>query len=107
MPFTVQCFASKLCGLRSSRGSTLEQVAAATGIPVDKISAMEAARLEPTGDEILIFSDHFDCEFTWLVEDEAISQDDNLRVLFRAADDKLGTDDRYAIAEFLYLCKSQ
>lgn len=107
MPFTLECFASKIAGLRASRGSTPQQVAAATGISPDRLSALESAQIGPTGDEILIISDHFNCEFGWLIEDDAINSDENLRILFRSAAEKLSTEDRYAVAEFLYLCKSQ
>ncbi len=107
MPFTVVKLAAKLCDLRSSFGTTNEEVAAATGIAIERLTAFETASLSPSGDEVLILADHFGCDFTWLIEDDAVNDEENLKLLFRNAGDQLSVRDRHAIKEFVHLCRCQ
>lgn len=107
MPFTTQAFARKLCDLRASYGETLDDVAAAVGIGPQALQALEAGTAMPTGDEVLILADYFKCEFSWLIEDDASNPDENAAMMLRSESGRLAAADRHAIAEFLYLCKSQ
>lgn len=107
MPFTTQAFARKLSDLRASFGETLGDVVAAVGIGSQALQALEAGTAMPTGDEVLILADYFKCEFSWLIEDDASNPDENAAMMLRSESGRLAAADRHAIAEFLYLCKSQ
>lgn len=107
MPFTTARFAEKVRELRMGREVSIELVANSTGIDVARLTDLEDGGTQPTGDEILILADHFKCDFGFLVEDEAPDRNANLRPLFRAAGDRLGVVDRYAVADFLFLCSLQ
>lgn len=107
MAFTTQGFARKLRGLREQYGNTLSEVAERTGIGTQTLQAMETGNATPTGDEVLILTDFFRCEFSWLIEDDAINPDEKATMLLRSERTRLASSDRHAIAEFLHLCKSQ
>jgi Zn-dependent peptidase ImmA (M78 family)/transcriptional regulator with XRE-family HTH domain len=107
MPFTTARFAEKVRELRTGREVPIELVANSTGIDVKRLAALEGGGVQPSGDEILILADHFKCDFGFLIEDEVRDVNANLRPLFRAAGARLSFVDRYAVAEFLFLCSSQ
>jgi Zn-dependent peptidase ImmA (M78 family) len=107
MPFTTQEFAQKLSSLRQSFGNSMNDLTEATGIDSRRLQAFESGSTMPSGDEILILSDFFKCEFTWLIEDHESNPDENIILMLRSEGGRLAASDRHAIAEFLHLCKSQ
>ncbi len=107
MPFSTQAFAQKLSNLRQSFGNSLNEITDATGIDINSLQAFESASAIPSGDDVLILSDYFKCEFTWLIEDDEPNPDENAIHMLRSESGRLVAADRHAIAEFLHLCKSQ
>ncbi|MDK9721979.1 MAG: XRE family transcriptional regulator [Rhodospirillales bacterium] len=107
MAFTSQGFSRKFRSLCETFGNSIDEVAAATGIGSQALRAIEAGNAPPTGDEVLIIADFFKCEFSWLVDDAAPNPEENASTMLRSEGRGLAASDRHAIAEFLYLCKSQ
>jgi len=107
MPFTNQVFGNKLKTLRQSFDNSFDDLFNATGIALNELQALESGNRSPSGDEVLILSDYFKCEFSWLLDDEAANPDENAVLLLRSAGGALRASDRHAIAEFLHLCKSE
>ncbi len=107
MPFTTQKFSQKLSNLRQSFGNSFKDVSNATGIPIQSLQGFESGGKTPSGDDILILSDFFKCEFAWLIEDDELNPDENIISMLRSESRRLATTDRHSIAEFLHLCKSQ
>jgi len=81
MPFTPARFGAKVRDLRVAFEATPADIAYATGISSERWDQLELGRVAPTGDEILIIADHFGCDFTWLIEDDAVNPDENVRTL--------------------------
>src|SRR5437868_1702660 len=105
MPFSAKRFSEKLVGLRESHGYSAERLSQSSGISPVRLTILESGIESPTGDEILILAAIFMCEFRWLIEDDEPNPDENLELLLRFEGEKLTSDDRQAISEFLYLCK--
>ena len=107
MRFTAAIFAPKLRQARQNVGLNVGDVARATGIDDAKINSFEAGHQVPTGDELLIMIDLFKCDLKWFLSDEATNPDENINLMLRASEEEIASSDRYAIAEFLYLCKCE
>lgn len=107
MPFTAAAFGRKLASLRADFGQDLGSVSASSGIPAERLGALERGQGEPTGDEILILADHFRKDFRFLLADDARDPDEGVEILFRERGDELSPADRVAIAEFAFLCRSE
>jgi uncharacterized protein DUF955 len=107
MPFTAAAFARKLSGLRSDFGQDLDKLSVSSGIPAARLRALEHGTEEPTGDEVLILADQFRKDFRFFLDDDAKDAEADIELLFRERPDELSPSDRIAIAEFVYLCRSQ
>ena len=60
MPLDLEEFAAKLGRYRSQFDASLEDVASATGLSSETVSALEAAQRTPTGDEIPVRVNDFE-----------------------------------------------
>lgn len=107
MAFTVAAFGRKLALLRADFGQDVDSISASSGIPAERLGALERGQGEPTGDEILILADHFRKDFRFLLADDARDPDEGVELLFRERGDDLSPVDRVAIAEFAFLCRSE
>jgi Zn-dependent peptidase ImmA (M78 family) len=107
MPFTAVAFGRKLTSLRADFGQDLNSVSASSGIPAERLGALEYGGSEPTGDEILILADHFRKDFHFFLLDDARDPDEGVELLFRERGKELSPPDRLAIAEFAFLCRSE
>ncbi len=107
MPFTAATFARKLTTLRTDFGQDLTTLSASSGIPAERLGALERGTEEPTGDEVLILADQFRKDFRFFLNDEAKDSEADIELLFRERPDELSPSDRVAIAEFVYLCRNQ
>lgn len=107
MSFTAETFGRKLSLLRTDFGQDTAALSKATGIPVDRLGALEHGNVVPTGDEVLIVADHFRKDFRFLISDDARDLDEGVDLLFRECGRDLPPSDRVAIAEFAYLCRCQ
>jgi transcriptional regulator with XRE-family HTH domain len=107
MPFTAATFGRKLATLRADFDQDLDDLAAASGIPAERLGLFESGHDEPTGDEVLILADHFRKDFRFFISDDALDPDEGMELLFREHGNELSAKDRIAIAEFAYLSRCQ
>jgi Zn-dependent peptidase ImmA (M78 family)/transcriptional regulator with XRE-family HTH domain len=107
MAISLQTLGSKLQKYRTQLRQSTSDVAQATGIGDERLSAIEAGQLEPSGDEILILADHFRCDFHYFISNERVAPFEETEVLYRAGQGEFTPADRQAIQEFLYLCDTE
>ena len=107
MPLDLGLFAKKLARYRQQFQADYEEVSQNTGIPREKLIALEQASLEPTGDDILILADYFKCDYKFFVSNEMLAPFEQTETLFRMHGDELSSEDRWAIQEFLFLCECE
>ena len=69
-------------------GYTPEELASNTGIPLDRFEGLEAGQIVPTGDEVLIIADFFQCDYRFFVSNERLAAFQQTETLYR----KFGND---------------
>ena len=107
MAIDLQILGSKLRRYRDQVAASLDDVSTATGIPQQLLKDYEDARLEPTGDEILILADYYKCDYKFFISNEQLAAFEQTETLFRKYSAELSREDRWAILEFLFLCDSE
>ncbi|MGD0263597.1 MAG: ImmA/IrrE family metallo-endopeptidase [Candidatus Methylomirabilota bacterium] len=107
MPIDLAMFADKLQRFCAQFAVTIEEISQDTGIPLDRLKGFVGQRSEPTGDEVLILSDFFMCDFRFFISNEKLASFEQTELLFRMHGDNLTREDRWAIQEFLFLCECQ
>ena len=107
MPINLQMLGAKLVKYRGQLQESPEEVAAATGIELGRLIAIEAGTAEPTGDEVLILADHYQCDFKFFISNERVAPFEQTEALYRAHGDDFTKADRRAIQEFLYLSETE
>jgi Zn-dependent peptidase ImmA (M78 family)/transcriptional regulator with XRE-family HTH domain len=107
MGIDLEMLSQKLVKYRDQLQETVEEVAKSTGIAQDRLVFIEAGRTEPTGDEILILADHFQCDFKFFISNERIASFEQTETLYRAYGQDFDKTDRRAVQEFLYLCETE
>jgi len=107
MSLNLAILGSKVAAYRQQLSDTVDEVAIATGVPGARIAAIEAGALEPTGDEILILSDYFRCDYKIFLSNDTPPSSAPAQALYRAKNDDFNKEDRRAIRDFLYLCETE
>lgn len=107
MSLNLSILGSKVAAYRQQLSDTVDEVAVATGVPEARITAIEAGVLEPTGDEILILSDYFRCDYKVFLSNDAAAGSPPAQALYRAKSEDFNKDDRRAVRDFLYLCETE
>lgn len=107
MPLNLTILGAKIAAHRAELGESPGQLGQAIGVDTGRVQAIEAGALEPTGDEILILSDHFRCDYKIFLTDEQPAYAAPTQILYRAKGDDFSKDDRRAIRDFLYLCETE
>lgn len=107
MSLNLAVLGGKVAAYRRDISDTVEEVAAATGVAIERIAAIEAGEAEPTGDEILILSDYFRCDYKVFLTDDALPNAPSTQTLYRAKSADFGKEDRRAIRDFIYLCETE
>lgn len=107
MAINLQILGAKLVRYRDQLQESPEEVAAVTGIELDRLVAIEAGIAEPTGDEVLILADHYQCDFKFFISNERVAPFEQTEALYRAHGDDFTKADRRAIQEFLYLSETE
>ncbi|CAJ0695116.1 hypothetical protein LMG18102_02065 [Ralstonia mannitolilytica] len=103
----LQTLGLKLLRYRDQLTQTIDEVAIGTGISADRLKLIEAGRVEPSGDEILILADHYRCDFKFFISNERVAPFDQTETLYRAHGHEFSKQDRVAVQEFLYLCDTE
>ena len=107
MSLNLAILGGKVAAYRRNLSDTVEEVAAATGVAIERIAAIEAGTMEPTGDEILILSDYFRCDYKVFLTDDALPSTPPAQTLYRAKSADFEKEDRRAIRDFIYLCETE
>lgn len=82
-------------------------MAAGTGILVDRFERLESGDVVPTGDEILILADFFQCDYRFFVSNEKLAAFQQTETLYRKFGNEFSKNDRRSIQEFLFLCECE
>lgn len=107
MAINLQTLGSKLRRYRDQLKESLEDVSQSTGIQSDRLAGIEEGTIRPTGDELLILSDHWGCDFQIFVSDDDLAPFKDTDILYRRHGDAFSKEDRRAVQEFLYLCETE
>jgi len=107
MAINLDMLSKKLSKYRGQLQETVDEVAEATGIPSARLSDLEAGNVEPTGDEVLILADHFQCDFRYFISNELLAPFEQTDTLYRMHGNDFSKADRRAVQEFLYLCETE
>lgn len=98
---------AKLAKYRDQLKESVAEVGALTGIDAGRLEQIEAGAAEPTGDEVLILADHFQCDFKFFISNERVAPFEQTDTLYRAHGQDFTKADRRAVQEFLYLCETE
>ena len=107
MPIDLAEFARKLRSYRAQRQLTPAELVAGTGISIDRFERFEAGDLLPTGDEVLILADFFQCDYRFFVSNEKLAAFQQTETLYRKFGDEFTKNDRLSIQEFFFLCECE
>jgi Zn-dependent peptidase ImmA (M78 family) len=107
VPTDLALLAKKIRMCRQTYGLSPSDLAGRSGITEERISDLEEAKATPSGDEILVLSDVFLCDFKFFLSDEVELTFKRVRKLFRMLGEELSDSDRWSINEFLFLCEGE
>ena len=107
MPIDLAAFGSKLQRYREQRQLTLDELVSGTGISVERLQGFEIGNREPTGDEVLILADFFQCDYRFFVSNEKLAAFEQTESLYRRFGTEFSKNDRRSIQEFFFLCECE
>jgi Zn-dependent peptidase ImmA (M78 family) len=107
MTFDLRLFSTKLKKYRNQLDRSIEEVSASTGITAENLMALEAEERRPTGDEILILSDYYLCDYQYFISNEQLAPFEQTETLYRKYGNEFSKEDRWVIQEFLFLCECE
>lgn len=86
---------------------TVDEAAQRTGIDADRIGAIEAGSVEPSGDEVLILADVYGEPVDYFITNEQSASIEKASNLYRMYGTTFSPADRQSIQEFLKLCRME
>jgi Zn-dependent peptidase ImmA (M78 family)/DNA-binding XRE family transcriptional regulator len=107
MPIDLKELGSKLRRYRDQRLLSHLELASETGIDQDLLVAIEDGKISPTGDQVLILADFFQCDYRYFVSNEKLAPFEQTHNLYRRYEGEFRKDDRGRVQEFLFLCESE
>lgn len=107
MPIDLSAFGDKLRRYREQRQLTLEELVPDTGIAIERLKGFETAATSPTGDEVLILADFFQCDYRFFVSNEKLAAFEQTESLYRRFGTEFSRKDRRSIQEFFFLCECE
>src|ERR1700733_14598457 len=107
MAFDRKFFGEKLKRCRSQLELSIAEVQQKTGIDEARLTKLEEGELEPTGDEVLIFSDLFKQNYNFFISNQQKAASEQIDILYRRFGDDFAKKDRQAIQEFIFLCENE
>jgi Zn-dependent peptidase ImmA (M78 family)/transcriptional regulator with XRE-family HTH domain len=107
VPIDLATFGSKLQRYREQRQLNLADLVPDTGIPAERLQGFEKGILAPTGDEVLILADFFQCDYRFFVSNEKLAAFEQTETLYRKFGDEFSKEDRRSIQEFFFLCECE
>jgi len=97
----------KLIKYREQFQISIEELSEATGIEIMSLIAYEEEEKTPSGDEILILSDFYKCDYKFFISNERLAPFEQTETLFRRHGNDFSKEDRWAIQEFLFLSECE
>lgn len=107
MPIDKVSLGNKLERCRKNLNLEISDISKNIGLSKERISEIEKGLKEPTGDEILIFSDFYKQDYKYFISNEKLSATEQIEVLYRKLGDDFSREDRLAIQEFIFLCETE
>jgi transcriptional regulator with XRE-family HTH domain len=107
MAVDLHALGPKLRAFRKRLRESAKDVSRSTGISVERLLGIEEGSILPGGDEILILSDHWACDFGDLLDGERSGSFEEAEILYRRHGEAFSKEDRRAVQEFLYLCETE
>jgi len=107
MPIDLKFLGEKLQKYRNQLQLEVEELAVRTRISTEKLTQFESGLKEPTGDEILILSDFYKCDYRFFISNEKTAPFERIETLYRMFGDSFSKEDRQAIQEFIFLCECE
>lgn len=107
MSFDYNILGKKLKKFKEQLELTSKEISTYTGIDLNRILLIEEGKVEPSGDEILIFSDFYKCDYNYFISNEKLAPYEQVSILYRIHGGEITKEDRWAIQEFLFLCESE
>lgn len=107
MAFDLLLFGTKLSRCRQQLQLSVSEVSALTGIADERLVSLEGGKIEPTGDEVLIFADVFKQNYQFFISNQQKAASEEVDILYRKFGDDFTKADRWAISEFLFLCECE
>lgn len=107
MPIDKSLLGHKLKRCRTNLQKEILEVEILTGINKERIHMFEEGKIEPTGDEILIFSDVYLEDYRYFISNEKLSASEKVEVMYRKFGGSISKKDRETIQEFIYMCENE
>jgi Zn-dependent peptidase ImmA (M78 family)/plasmid maintenance system antidote protein VapI len=107
MAFDRAAFADKLRRSKEHLAVDDGEMAVGTGISESRLSILLAGLAEPTGDEVLILADFFDCDYKFFISMDKLAAFEQTDSLYRKHGTAFSKQDRRSIQQFLYLCECE
>lgn len=107
MAFDTNLLATKLKRCRNNLELTLNEVSASSGISISKLQNIEAGKVEPYGDEILILADVYQEDFKYFISNDKLSASEQVEELYRVNGKAFSKADKRAIQTFINLCDNE
>ncbi len=107
MPFDRVAFSEKIRRSKEQLAVDDAEIVAETGISESRLTALMSGSVDPSGDEVLIFSDFFDCDYKFFISHEKLAAFEETDSLYRKHGEQFSKADRRAVQQFLYLCECE
>ena len=107
MAFNLRALGEKLLRYREQFQVSLQEVASQTGISEESLNMYERGEKRPTGDEILILSEFYKCDYKFFLSNEKLTSFEQTETLFRKFGDEFSKSDRWAVQECLFMAECE
>jgi Zn-dependent peptidase ImmA (M78 family) len=107
MNINLEELGKKLLKYRNQLEYTLHEVSNFTGILEERLYNLEQGNIRPSGDEILILSDLYKCDYKFFLSNEKLASFEQTETLYRMFGNEFSKEDRRAIQEFLFLAECE
>ena len=107
MPLDLDKFSEKVNRLVSQFMISSTELSVSTGISPERIHKLVNARVEPSGDEVLILADFFKTDYRYFISNEKEAPIEQTDVLFRRHGKDFTKEDRMAVQEVLYMAENE
>lgn len=105
MAFNSKTLSDRLLQIREILEYSIEEVSDKTSILPSKLEAIESGNQTPSGDEVLILANFYNCDFRSFLDDSVPAPIQQTDILFRKYGNSFTASDRRLIQEFLLLCE--